>query len=182
MDKIVNDEKFVIIDTRNDYESEIGSFKNSIKTNTKNFTEFPKWFKRNKKILDDKKIAMFCTGGIRCEKASNFLLNKGIKNVYQLEGGIINYLSKTKNRNKNWHGECFLYLMKGSINDKLQKGIYSQCFACRSPVTKSEMSSSFYKKGVSCPHCYKKTSRKKKKDLKKERDKLKLQLKKVLNI
>ena len=89
-------------------------------------------------------------------------LNKGVKDVYQLEGGIINYLSQTKNRSKNWYGECFVFDERVSINDKLQKGIYSQCFACRSPVTESEMNSTFYKKGVSCPNCYRKTSPQKK--------------------
>tara|TARA_Y100001954_G_scaffold216883_1_gene248491 strand:+ start:477 stop:1388 length:912 start_codon:yes stop_codon:yes gene_type:complete len=177
-DKIIHDENFVIIDTRNDYESEIGSFKNSIKANTKNFTEFPKWFKRNKKVFYNKKVAMFCTGGIRCEKASNFLLNKGIKDVHQLEGGIINYLSTTKNNSRNWYGECFVFDERVSINDKLQKGIYSQCFACRSPITESEINSTFYKKGVSCPHCYKKTSKKKKEGFEERERQIKIAKKK----
>ena len=113
---------------------------------------------------------MFCTGGIRCEKASNFLLNTGLKKVYQLEGGIINYLSKTKNQSKIWLGECFVFDERVSLNEKLDKGVYLQCFACRTPITKEDLQSKFYRKGISCPHCFNKTTKNQKKNFK-EREK-----------
>ena len=134
-DKFISDPDSIIIDTRNEYESDIGSFKKSVKTKTNNFREFPIWFEKHKKKLLKKKIGMFCTGGIRCEKASNFLINKGYKNIFQLDGGIIEYLNKTKNKSKMWEGECFVFDERVSLNDKLEKGLYSQCFACRSAIT-----------------------------------------------
>ena len=103
---------------------------------------------------------MFCTGGIRCEKASNFLINKGYKNIFQLDGGIIEYLNKTKNKNKMWEGECFVFDERVSLNDKLEKGLYSQCFACRSAVTYIDTKSRYFKLGVSCPKCFKEKSKK----------------------
>ena len=168
--EIIDSENFIILDTRNNYESKIGTFKNSHKVNTENFTDFPNWFKENQSILDKKKIAMFCTGGIRCEKASNFLLNTGLKKVYQLEGGIINYLSKTKNQSKKWLGECFVFDERVSLNEKLDKGVSLQCFACRTPITKEDLQSKFYRKGISCPHCFNKTTKNQKKNFK-EREK-----------
>ena len=99
---------------------------------------------------------MFCTGGIRCEKASNFLINKGYKNIFQLDGGIIEYLNKTKNKSKMWEGECFVFDERVSLNDKLEKGLYSQCFACRSAITFVDTKSRYFKLGVSCPKCFKK--------------------------
>ncbi len=161
-DKFVIDEDSIIIDTRNYYESEIGSFKSSLKTKTNNFREFPRWIEKNKKKLDKKKIGMFCTGGIRCEKASNFLIKKGYKNIYQLNGGIIEYLKKTKNKQKIWEGECFVFDERISLNEKLEKGTYSQCFACRSAITFKERKSKYFKPGVSCPKCYSEKSQKQK--------------------
>ena len=159
-DKLISDPNSIIIDTRNVYESEIGTFKSSVKTKTANFREFPIWFKKNKKKLFEKRIGMFCTGGIRCEKASNFLINEGYKNIYQLEGGIIEYLKKTKNKNKMWQGECFVFDERVSLNDKLEKGLYSQCFACRSAITYMDTKSKYFKLGVSCPKCFKEKSKK----------------------
>ncbi len=161
-DKFVSDPNSIIIDTRNEYESEIGTFKSSIRTKTKSFREFPIWFKKNKKKLFEKKIGMFCTGGIRCEKASNFLINEGYKTIFQLEGGIIEYLKKTKNKNKMWQGECFVFDERVSLNDKLEKGLYSQCFACRSAITHIDTKSKYFKLGVSCPKCFKEKSEKQK--------------------
>ncbi len=159
-DRFIVEEDSIIIDTRNIYESEIGSFKSSLKTQTKSFRDFPKWIERNKKKLENKKIGMFCTGGIRCEKASNYLINKGFKNIFQLEGGIIEYLKKTKNKTKMWVGECFVFDERVSINDKLEKGNYLQCFACRSAITLEEKESKYFIDGVSCPKCSGKKSEK----------------------
>ena len=161
-DKFISDPNSIIIDTRNEYESEIGTFKSSLRTKTTNFREFPIWLKKNKKKLFEKKIGMFCTGGIRCEKASNFLINQGYKNIFQLEGGIIEYLKKTKNKNKMWQGECFVFDERVSINDKLEKGLYLQCFACRSPISYVDTKSKHFKLGVSCPKCFKEKSEKQK--------------------
>ena len=152
-DNLINSENVITIDTRNHYESEIGTFKKCLETNTSNFTEFPNWYKKNKKYLKNKKIAMFCTGGIRCEKASSFLINKGFEQIYQLDGGIINYLEKTKNKNKEWIGECFVFDERVSVNENLEKGEYDQCFACRSAITNQDKKSKKYKKGVYCPKC-----------------------------
>ncbi len=154
-DKTISDEDFKIIDTRNMFEIEIGSFKNSINPNTKSFREFPSKFK--KLNIDKKsKIAMFCTGGIRCEKASIFLKNNGFKNVYQLDGGIINYLNhiRQKNiKNSGWWGDCFVFDGRVTINKKLKKGEYIQCYGCRRPIRKKDTKSKKYKKGVHCPYC-----------------------------
>ena len=154
-DNLINMKDSLIIDTRNSYESEVGTFKNSLKTRTKNFRDFPNWIKKNKRMLRNKKIGVFCTGGVRCEKASSYMINLGLTDVYQLHGGIIEYLNKTKNKNKLWKGECFVFDERVTLNENLEKGSYSQCFACRSAITKEEMKSSFYESGVSCPKCFK---------------------------
>ncbi len=153
-DNLIQMKDSIIIDTRNSYESSVGTFKNSLKTETKNFRDFPMWLKKNKEKLVNKKIGIFCTGGIRCEKASSYMINLGFRNVYQLHGGIIEYLKETKNRKKLWKGECFVFDERVTLNDKLEKGSYSQCFACRSPITEEEMKSSYYEDGVSCPKCF----------------------------
>ncbi|MFL2899951.1 MAG: rhodanese-related sulfurtransferase [Candidatus Pelagibacterales bacterium] len=153
-DKIVNDNSYFLIDTRNTYEIGIGSFKNSINPKTKSFREFPKFIKKAK-IDKKQKIAMFCTGGIRCEKASSFLLQNGYKNVFQLDGGILNYLEFKRNKSRQtWTGECFVFDNRVSVNKKLMKGSYDQCYGCRRPITKEDQKSKYYKKGVSCPNCY----------------------------
>ena len=161
-DKLVENPDVIKLDTRNFYESEIGTFENSVLTNTRNFTEFPKWIKKNHNLLKNKKIAMFCTGGIRCEKASSFLIKNGFEEIYQLDGGIISYLKKTQNNNKKWKGECFVFDDRVTLKEDLSKGHYEQCFACRSAVSEKDKKSEMYKKGVSCPKCSKITSNKKK--------------------
>jgi len=162
-DKLIKNKNAIIIDTRNTYESDIGSFKYSTKTCTTNFRDFPKWVKKNKNLLRNKEIGMFCTGGIRCEKASSYMINLGYKNVYQLDGGIINYLKETKNDHEMWQGECFVFDERITLNKKLEQGSYSQCFACRSAITEKERKSKFFKSGVSCPKCYKEKSEKQRK-------------------
>ena len=153
-EEVINWKNVIVIDTRNHYESCIGSFASSVKVNSNNFREFPSWFDKNKNKFENKKIAMFCTGGIRCEKASNYVIKSGFKDVFQLEGGIINYLQKTKNRKRLWEGDCFVFDERVSINNTLEKGKYNQCYACRCPLTKQEMLSNLYVEGVSCPKCF----------------------------
>ena len=160
-DKIINNRKYLLIDTRNDYEISIGSFKNSLNPKTKSFREFPKFLKKSK-IKKDQPIAMFCTGGIRCEKASSYLLKKGYKNIFQLDGGILNYLEFKKNKKKHtWVGECFVFDNRVSINMNLKKGQYEQCYGCRHPITREDMQLKSFKKGATCKYCiYKKTKNK----------------------
>ena len=149
---------------RNPYEIKIGKFKKSINPKTDNFREFPKKFK---KMNFDKKdtIAMYCTGGIRCEKASAFLKKEGYKNILQLEGGILNYLNYFKNRKtkNSWTGECFVFDNRVAVKRNLEKGSYEQCYGCRSPIAKKDRKSRFFIQGVSCPYCYKFRSNEQKK-------------------
>ncbi len=156
---IISKENIKLIDVRNEYEIKIGKFKNAINPKTKNFREFPKKFK-DLKISKNDKIALYCTGGIRCEKVSVFLKNKGYKNVVQLEGGILNYIDMNNNikGQSMWKGECFVFDDRVSVNKKLRKGNFYQCYGCRSPISKSEMMLSSYKKGVSCKYCINKKS------------------------
>ena len=152
-DKIIENNKYLIIDTRNYYEVSIGSFKNAINPKTNSFREFPKFIKKLN-IKKNQPIAMFCTGGIRCEKASSYLLKNGYKNIYQLDGGILNYLEIKKNeKNTSWKGECFVFDNRVAVNNKLNKGSYEQCYGCRHPITKKDMKLKSYIKGVTCKYC-----------------------------
>ena len=129
----------------------MGTFKRSVNPDVDNFREFPKYLNRlNKK----KPIAMFCTGGIRCEKASVFLEKKGFKNVYQLKGGILNYLKKIKKKNSLWNGECFVFDNRISVKHGLSTGSFSMCSGCRKPIFPKDKISKKYEQGVSCPKCY----------------------------
>lgn len=153
-DRTLDNKEFLIIDTRNEYEIKIGSFKNSINPKTNSFREFPRFIKESK-IKKDQEIAMFCTGGIRCEKASSYLLMNGYKNIYQLDGGILNYLEYKKNKkNNNWKGECFVFDKRVALNKKLARGKYLQCYGCRTPLSKQDLKSQFYEKGVKCHYCH----------------------------
>tara|TARA_B100002019_G_scaffold237540_1_gene212387 strand:+ start:4106 stop:4999 length:894 start_codon:yes stop_codon:yes gene_type:complete len=155
-DRIVQNKEFKIIDTRNKFEIKIGSFANSLSPGTTSFREFPKKFDELK--IDKKtKIAMFCTGGIRCEKASSYLMKKGYKNVYQLHGGILNYLKFKKKQNTtkmSWEGDCFVFDNRVTIDKNLNTGKYKQCYGCRRPITQKDTNSPYYKKGICCPYCY----------------------------
>lgn len=148
-----------LIDTRNIYEIAIGKFKNAINPETKTFREFPTKFDELK-IKRNENIAIYCTGGIRCEKAAAYLNQKGYKNVYQLEGGILNYLEKTKNNDKQikWNGECFVFDKRVAVNNTLNLGRYKQCYGCRRPITLKDSKSKNYKHGVYCPYCYRERS------------------------
>ncbi len=153
--EIINDDNIKLVDVRNTYEIEVGKFKNSLNPKTNNFREFPYSLKKMQLKRNDK-IALYCTGGIRCEKASSFLKSKGYKNILQLKGGILKYLEYIeKNKKKSfWNGECFVFDERVTINKRLQKGGYSQCYGCRRPIQKKDMNSIYYKKGIHCPNCY----------------------------
>jgi UPF0176 protein len=163
--ELISDPDTIIIDTRNTYEVDIGSFKGAVNPKTKSFRELPQFLEKNIKKYKGKKIAMFCTGGIRCEKATSFLVEKGIENVFHLQGGILKYLEKISKEKSLWEGECFVFDQRVAVTHKLKEGKYNQCFACRHPLSPDEMLSEQYKKGTSCPYCYNKLSNKKKSSL-----------------
>ncbi len=143
----------IIIDTRKNFEFKVGTFKDSINPELNSFREFPKYFKTLNK---NQEIGMFCTGGIRCEKASYYLRKKGFKNVYQLKGGIINYLDKINKKDSNWKGDCFVFDNRVSIKHSLKPGNLSICAGCREPITKNDTKSKNFEEGVSCPNCFNK--------------------------
>ena len=149
--QLICDKNTILIDARKPFENEVGSFKNSLNPNIKNFRQFPNFLK---KLDKNKSIAMFCTGGIRCEKASVFLEKKGFKNIYQLKGGIINYFKNVDKSESLWKGECFVFDNRISLNHNLTPGSYSMCSGCRNPVSKKDKKSKKYEEGVSCPKCH----------------------------
>jgi len=151
--KFILKKETVLIDTRKNFEFKVGTFKGSINPELNNFRDFPRYFKTLKK---DQNIGMFCTGGIRCEKASAYLKKKGFKNVYQLKGGIINYLDNVKKKDSLWSGDCFVFDNRVSIKHGLKPGNLKICPGCRNPIKLSERKSNFYEQGVSCPNCYNK--------------------------
>ena len=162
---LITDNDTILIDVRNDFEVEMGSFRGSINPKTKSFTEFKSYLKDNLSEAKDKKIAMFCTGGIRCEKISSYMIKKGFKNVNQLNGGILNYLEKIPEKNSLWDGECFVFDNRVSVKNELKDGTFQLCHACRAPLSKTQIKSKKYLKGISCPKCYGKISAAKKKSL-----------------
>ena len=149
--KLISDKSVTLIDVRKPFEHKVGTFKRAVNPRINSFREFPKYFNKLKK---NNKVAMFCTGGIRCEKASNFLKQKGFKNVFQLKGGIFNYLNKINIKKSLWKGECFVFDNRVSVKHKLLPGSYSMCRGCRMPISVQEKKSSKYKEGISCPCCY----------------------------
>ena len=162
--ELISDPNVVVIDTRNKYETKIGSFHNAVDPETSSFREFPDWVKKFKNSEDNKnkKIAMFCTGGIRCEKASSLMKEEGFKDVYHLQGGILKYLEKVDKENSLWNGECFVFDQRVCLTDELEVGSYKMCFACRMPITEEEMLNEKYIEGISCVYCYDKTTKEKK--------------------
>ena len=149
--KLISNKETLVVDARKPFEYDVGTFKNSINPKIQNFREFPKYLK---KIDKAKPVAMFCTGGIRCEKASIFLKRKGFKNVFQLKGGILNYLNKIEKKDSLWKGECFVFDNRISLKHKLKQGTYSVCSGCRKPFSPKDKKSNKYEEGVSCPRCY----------------------------
>ena len=149
--KLIKNKNTLLLDARKPFENKVGSFKKSINPQVNNFREFPEYLK---KLSKDKTIAMFCTGGIRCEKAGIYLNKKGFKNVYQLNGGIINYLKKIKKSNSLWNGECYVFDNRVSIKHGLLQGSFSMCSGCRKPISKKDKKSKKYEEGVSCPNCH----------------------------
>ena len=158
--KLINDPNTIVIDTRNNYEVDIGTFKNSINPETETFREFPSYIDENLNNKQTKKVAMFCTGGIRCEKATSLMLEKGFKDVYHLKGGILKYLENIPKEESLWEGECFVFDERVTVDKELQPGEYYQCFGCRRPLTELDLQSEHYRKGVSCHKCFNISSKK----------------------
>ena len=180
--ELISDKNTILIDTRNNYECSIGTFKNAINPNTVKFREFPEWIE-NQNFSDDEKdkknFAMFCTGGIRCEKASSFMKERGFKNVNHLKGGILNYFDKIDASISLWEGECFVFDDRVSVKHDLSVGTYDMCHGCRMPITEKDKKNNKYIRGVACPACFDNTSeeqknrymsRQKQVDLAKERN------------
>ncbi len=155
---LIDREDVVVVDTRNDYEVAIGTFKNALDPQTKSFRELPDWVDENLKdnpaIGPNTKIAMFCTGGIRCEKSTALLKSRGFDDVYHLKGGILKYLEEVRPQESRWEGECFVFDQRVSVKHGLEPGNYDMCHACRMPINADEMNSPLYERGVSCPHCH----------------------------
>jgi len=143
----------LLLDTRNKYEVEIGTFDGAVNPETDSFREFPEYVARHLNPGNHKKVAMFCTGGIRCEKSTAYLRQQGFDEVYHLKGGILKYLELVPESESKWQGECFVFDNRVTVNHKLEQGAYDQCHACRMPITEQDKESEYYQKGISCHHC-----------------------------
>ena len=167
---LISDPDVVLVDTRNDYEVAIGTFKNAVDPETETFRQFPEYVKQNLDPQKQKKVAMFCTGGIRCEKSTAYLKEQGFDEVYHLQGGILKYLETVPEAESMWQGECFVFDNRVSVNHQLEKGAYDQCHACRLPITEEDKQSEKYQQGVSCPYCFdKKTDKQRNRFAERER-------------
>ncbi len=155
---LIRDPEVAVIDTRNDYEVAIGSFEGAVDPNTQSFGQFPAWWEANKARFHNKKIAMFCTGGIRCEKSTNWLLAQGVEEVYHLKGGILKYLEEVPADGSTWQGECFVFDGRVSVGHGLVEGPHELCHACRRPILPEDRARPEYEQGVSCHHCVNETS------------------------
>ncbi|OED39151.1 hypothetical protein AB833_16570 [Chromatiales bacterium (ex Bugula neritina AB1)] len=157
---LISDPDVLLIDTRNDYECEVGSFEGAVNPHTASFRDFPAYVEKSLqgKVSKTTKVAMFCTGGIRCEKSTAYLRSNGFSEVYHLQGGILKYLEEVPLEDSMWEGECFVFDERVTVNHQLEKGSYDQCHACRRPITETDKNSELYNRGVSCPHCYHTTS------------------------
>ena len=153
---LISQDDVLVLDTRNTYEFSIGTFAKSIQPETTNFREFPDWLEglESSDIDKNKKVAMFCTGGIRCEKASSLMKVKGFKNIYHLQGGILNYMEKVDAEDSLWKGECFVFDDRVALNHNLEVGSYDMCHGCRMPITDEDKLEEEYVRGVSCPNCF----------------------------
>lgn len=152
--QLISDPDVLLVDTRNDYEYQVGTFEGAANPKTDTFREFPDYVDQQLDPTKHKKVAMFCTGGIRCEKSTALLKEKGFEEVYHLEGGILKYLEDVPAADSMWQGECFVFDNRVTVDHQLNKGNYDMCFGCRMPITEEEKRSELYKKGVYCPHCY----------------------------
>jgi UPF0176 protein len=152
--ELLDDPEVLVIDTRNHYEIDIGTFDNAISPDTDNFRQFPQWVKENIDPSKQRKVAMFCTGGIRCEKASAYVAQHGVEEVYQLNGGILQYLEDAPVEQSRWQGECFVFDQRVSVNHDLEQGQYRQCYACRHPLSTEDIQAAEFEHGVSCPFCH----------------------------
>ncbi|WP_319421678.1 oxygen-dependent tRNA uridine(34) hydroxylase TrhO [Pleurocapsa sp. FMAR1] len=151
--QIISDPEVVVIDTRNDYEVEIGSFQRAKNPNTQSFREFPEYVAKNIDPKQHSKVAMFCTGGIRCEKASSYMLSQGFKEVYHLQGGILKYLENVPPQESMWSGECFVFDERVAVKEGLEIGNYELCYACGHPISEADKNSPQYESYISCPYC-----------------------------
>ena len=151
---LIDDPEVLLIDTRNDYEVAIGTFSGAIDPKTRSFSEFPEYIKAHFDPQKHRKVAMFCTGGIRCEKASSYMLGQGFAEVFHLKGGILKYLEEVPQAQSRWQGDCFVFDNRVTVRHDLSEGDYDQCHACRTPVSASDRLSEHYAPGISCPHCW----------------------------
>lgn len=151
---LISDPDVLLVDTRNDYEVGIGSFEGAVNPNTRTFREFPDYVERELDPKRHRKVAMFCTGGIRCEKSTAYLKEQGFDEVYHLEGGILKYLEEVPETESMWRGECFVFDNRVTVGHGLKPGQYDQCHACRRPISAADKAHAHYEPGVSCPHCY----------------------------
>lgn len=156
--RLLNDPEVLVLDTRNKYEVDIGSFEGATNPDTDSFREFPDYVSQNLNPVKNRKVAMFCTGGIRCEKSTAYLKQQGFSEVYHLRGGILKYLEEIPEQESKWRGECFVFDNRVSVNHQLQQGTYDQCHACRMPITEQDKQDEHYQQGISCAHCYDKHS------------------------
>ena len=175
---LIGEKDILLIDVRNNFEVQVGSFEGSVNPKTKSFSEFKNYIKKDLKNMKSKKIAIFCTGGIRCEKASAFMTKEGFNNISQLKGGILQYLEDTSLKESRWKGECFVFDNRVSVLNEMKPGTYELCHACRDPVSQLELNSKDYEKGISCPKCINKTSKSKKTNLKERNKQIKIAKKK----
>jgi UPF0176 protein len=150
---LISDPDTIVIDTRNDYEVAIGTFEGAVNPDTKTFREFPNWVRKQKNLDKKTKIAMFCTGGIRCEKSTAFMKQEGFEDVFHLKGGILKYLENVPQDQSKWQGDCFVFDERVSVGHGLVQGDYDQCHACRMPLSNEDMALPSYEKGISCLHC-----------------------------
>lgn len=150
---LINDPDVLLVDARNDYETKVGIFQGAVDPDMKIFTEFPEWVEKNLDPAKHKKVAMFCTGGIRCEKASSYMLAHGFENVYHLKGGILKYLETIPAEQSKWEGECFVFDQRVAVGHGLQEADWQVCHGCREPLSVEDMQKPEYEKGICCHHC-----------------------------
>jgi len=156
--ELIAQDDVVVIDTRNDYEVAIGTFDGAVDPKTKSFGEFPAWWEKNRERFHNKRVAMFCTGGIRCEKSTNYLIGQGVEEVFHLKGGILKYLEEVPHDQSSWSGDCFVFDKRVSVGHGLREGPHQLCYACRRPILPQDILRPDYEEGVSCHNCASETS------------------------